>query len=346
MPSRMSMLGVGVIVAGLSCLFMPSCGLAEDPLIALTLVEKRSNWFSETQAHYTAIIQSDTPRTVELAWRLSSHERTILAGAQTVRLDAGQPQSVKIDIPLPPVAKEVIFPTELVVTAASTEDVAQPPATTTHKLWIFDPNPFSALKTTIDHWNIALYDPANTTSSVLDESGIPFKAITQWASLETDRPGMLLIGEGVSFDEEPGLLPLMLRLAATGVPVICLAPAAGAFDLPGTEAGDAPLPESLCFEGPKIIQLFDERLDQNEWSSDAHSAMAFVRLVPYGASVQGQIEKRAPGWPWMELRYGNRSASCIICGLGIMRDWATSPSPRYLLLSMIKTMKAGKDKTE
>jgi len=77
--------------------------------------------------------------------------------------------------------------------------------------------------------------PAGKTAAALQKLHVPFEQEKNLETLADRKGGVVLVGEGVSFREEPGLADTLTKLARRGVTVICLAPSAGSVPIPGAE---------------------------------------------------------------------------------------------------------------
>ena len=109
-------------------------------------------------------------------------------------------------------------------------------------LWFFPAHPFAQRAEWLKDLKITLFDPAVTTAPVLKAMEIPFEETRNVAALEELKEGLLLVGEGVSFEDERALPEMLFKAAARGLPVLCLAPAKGTLPLPGADNRALPAP--------------------------------------------------------------------------------------------------------
>ncbi len=201
---------------------------------------------------------------------------------------------------------------------------------------IYSPDPSSIRRTVLEAARITLFDPIGDTVAVFDDHDIPHASARSLAAVDQADKGIVIVGEGASFRQQPNLLPALARAAERGVSVICLAPADGEFDFPGTDsAGSGPL--RIAFEQSNVARRYDKRFDL--LPTLAHLAVGSRRgKILVEASASG------PGWSWFSADYAAPSphpdARLIVCGLSIIRDWETTPVPRYLLVHLLEELAA------
>ncbi|MFA7158651.1 MAG: hypothetical protein WC299_05055 [Kiritimatiellia bacterium] len=188
---------------------------------------------------------------------------------------------------------------------------------------------------------VSLFDPEKKTSSVLESAGFPFKTVDNIDSLASISSGLIMIGEGLSFKDFGGLPETMIKAAAAGIPVLCLAPVGGEMTICGP---DVIVPGSMIFRGVDIIRNFDKRLDSNGWPMDGKIQSGLIKLRGTKERVVGEIGKTNGGWPWLEMRYGKSQTRLVVCGFAIMEKWDACPAPRFLLANILEYM-AAKDET-
>ncbi len=79
---------------------------------------------------------------------------------------------------------------------------------------------------------------------MLEKARVPFTFTKNTAALGELREGLLVIGEGTAWRDYRSLGETIVKAAARGVPVLCLAPGEGTLVLPGTAGSDLPPPAS------------------------------------------------------------------------------------------------------
>jgi hypothetical protein len=180
------------------------------------------------------------------------------------------------------------------------------------------------------------------TSALFDRLGIPYASIRTADSLADVKEGVVMVGEGISFKEYRGLAGSMLKAAAGGVSVICLAPAAGEFAVPSANDGNLPVPETMEFLRAGVIRKLDKRLDAAGWAPDGRVMGSGLALKGERGPVLMEVGNNINDWPWVELGYARNHARCVVCGFGIVEKWADSPTPRNLLVKILELVSAKK----
>src|SRR5262249_55947746 len=121
--------------------------------------------------------------------------------------------------------------------ALSVEGEKKPTASHERPLWVFPDDPFVNRREWLKWLKIALFDPEKTTAPALRKLEVPFEEINSVAALAAVKEGQVLVGEGVSFKDYPDLPEALIRSAASGLPVLCLAPIGGSLPIPGAAPG-------------------------------------------------------------------------------------------------------------
>jgi hypothetical protein len=268
-----------------------------------------------------------------VTWVFSAKNRTIARGEQSWDQNAGR---VPVRLAVPPVRDGVIFPAELKLEVFGPGN--DPVARYVKPLWIFPNDPFAGRTAWLAEQRIALFDPVGHTREVLVEAGVPLRESHRLAVLDEVREGLLLVGEGVSFREHRGLAESLLRRAAAGVAVLCLAPADGQWPVPGMEDAPDPAarPVSLIWKRAGTIRDLDKRIDADGWPPDGDFVVSGVRLVGIRGQVAADVHGDGDVWPWYEIRYPGRRAACVVCGFGIVAHWDAGPAPRFLLARIME----------
>jgi hypothetical protein len=145
------------------------------------------------------------------------------------------------------------------------------------------------------------------------------------------------VGEGVSFEEEKDLPDTLIRAAARGRPVLCLAPAKGVLPLPGADGTAAPLPQALCLHRTEIIAQLDRHLDLSGWPPDGKVVASAFALKAVEGSVLAEVTDGSSGWPWLEATHANKGR-LLLCGFGLTTHWDAGPAPRYLFARLLERL--------
>ena len=137
----------------------------------------------------------------------------------------------------------------------------------------------------------------------------------------------------------------MVKTAARGLPVLCLAPGKGALVLPGAVGAELPPPASLTLRRDDIITELDKRLDAAAWPANGLIESSRLRIKSDRDQVVAEASREPNAWPWLEVRYGTGKGRLLVCGFGIIRQWEASPTPRYLLSQLFLRLSAEKQST-
>jgi hypothetical protein len=268
------------------------------------------------------------PAKGRVTWRLAAGTATVAAGEAAT--DAAG--SVRIRLPVPPVKDGVVLRTRLTV-AVVEGDQAKPAATREQDVWVFPKDPFAGRSEWLKMLRIGLYDPPGATAKILTAANVPFDELRTVDAVADRKTGVVVVGEGVSFQEERGLAATLDRLAAAGVAVLCLAPAAGELVVPGLD-GPGSGQRDLTFRRDFVREL-DKRLDPAGWRPDGKTVASTV-VVKAGAG--GAVGEVVPGggWPWVEARYEPGKGRWVVCGLAVVAGWDAGPTPRFLFARLLE----------
>ena len=213
------------------------------------------------------------------------------------------------------------------------------------RLWIFPEDPFALQTEWLEGLEIALFDPEGDTAERFEAAKIPLKRVHNVAALETTAGGVLIIGEGVSLDEHRSLPEEMMRTAAGGVPVVCLALSSGELPMPGTAGADLPVPARVVLGRQDAITTLDKRLDAAAWPPDGEVVASTLSITSKRYRVVGEVGEAKDGWSWIEVRYPKPGATLLICGFSVVEHWDAGPAPRYLLARMLEHVAQRKSET-
>jgi hypothetical protein len=269
-----------------------------------------------------------------VAWTLSAANRTLRQGE--IGPIAGPADVAKLTISLtaPPLQPGVVLAAELrLIWNAEGQQRQHAQAVT-----IYSVDPFSIRRAALEAAQITLFDPVGDTAFVLDDHQIPHANVRSLSAIDQVNAGVVLIGEGASFRQQPNLMPALVRAAERGISVICLTPTDGDFDFPNSNADSSPF--RISFEQSDIVRRYDKRFDL--LPTIAHLAVESRR-----GNVFVETSANGPGWSWFSADYAAHSqqpaarpARLIVCGLSIIRDWEATPVPRYLLVHLLEELAA------
>ena len=317
----------------LMSMYIPSRGEAEQPTPSIQLAPKQAAVFPGQVV--TRTIQIDlASRESRIAWRFSVGPRTVSRREQAVPWQQGSPAEVEIELSMPPLRDSVALTAELQVDliSATGESLAQARQT----FWVLAEDPFADRTRWLEGMKMLLYDPIGDTGDRFDAAGIPYRFVRTLSALRAASDGCVVIGEDVSFANQPGLFPALVQLAADGRRVLVFAPKDGKFQLPKRETKSSAA-TSVILHGPEVIGKLDKRLDTNLTADDEPPQGSAWRLAASHGKVVLQTGAMDSGWPWVEFRYSN-GGRLILCGFPIINSWDVGPTPRYLLSAIFENI--------
>ncbi len=322
-------------VAALGALALAALGRAEPAGPTIRSQEPWADWFGGQEAALHFVVTAPAAFQGRLEWSFSTSGRTLARREQAVAIEAAHAQIVEIRLPIPEVKPGVVVDAALTLALVGTE-AAGAHATLQRPIRIFPKDPFVDRAVWLKKLDIALFDPEGRTATLFEKAGIPFRVLRDQDAIENLKTGLLVVGEGVSFRAQRGLGARLPRLAARGVPVLCLAPAEGAFPMPGVAAEDQPMPSSVRLDGPRMIARLNKRLDAETWPPDGRIARAGFTLQAERAGIVASVTEGAMVWSWIEARYPHHPRGrLIVCAFEIVTRWEAGPAPRYCLAELL-----------
>lgn len=306
--------------------------LAGDERATIEPAQKWSAVFQDAEVELHFTLRAPDALKGRARWLLASREkRTLLRGESPVAAEADKPGRLTVRLKAPSVKPGVILPLVVVLTVHG--DDGQITATLEKNLWVFPTDPFAERSQWLKDLKITLFDPAGKTREALDKLHVPFEETRNVAALPELTDGMVLVGEGVSFAEYRDLPEALLKTAAKGLPVLCLAPEAGTFPLPGAEALPA-APSSVMIARNEIITKLDKRLDAEGWGLDGNPIVGSLSVKVEDGNMVAEVQKGGRGWPWLDVQFPTKRGRLIVCGFGVSRHSDANPTPRFLLASI------------
>lgn len=308
---------------------------AAEPTAEITPVEGWSTFLSGGQVTLRYQLQTSDTINGTLAWSHSAQRRPIARGERNVTVDETKPTEVEIRLQLPEVREGLVFDTDF--TAQLFDPRGEVVSEHQRVLRLFPSDAFSDRREWLDDLKIVLFDPEGKTSETFDDAAIPFKKARSLSVLEDAEEGIVVIGEGVSLADHRNLPEVMTKLAASGVPVLCLAPTDGRLLFPGSDTEEGAAPFSVSFRRKDVITQLDKRLDAEAWSPDGEMVVAGLEMTSYRGQVLLSVAESPRAWPWLEVTYP-RGGRMIVCGFGLVRCWQAGPTPRYLLACVFERL--------
>ena len=317
------------MVSTIGCLLLlTAAALSEEGKASVEPAASWSNVFGGKDVQAPFVIRG-AASPGQATWSLAIGPRQ-LSGAAA--FDLKKPTHFSVRVRTPDVKPGVVLKLVLTVTARS--DLGDALASCDKVLWVFPADPFADRRQWLESLKITLFDPAQTTAALLKKAGLPFKETANVAELAAKTDGLVLVGGGLSFADYPELWPSLTKLAERGVPVLCLAPEAGALRLPSADGAGGP--EAVAFRKAGFIRRLDKRLDDAGWAPDGKTAARGASLKAEDRQVLAALGKDGE-WPWVELDYPTPGGKLVICGFDFLgKDkWDAGPTPRYLFAELL-----------
>ena len=224
----------------------PSLGRADNS-VQIEPLEGWSNFFGSRKIELHVTVKSSEALAGRADWALMIDRATVAKREEALTAAPGKPGQFLIRVTLPPVREGVVLAARLLIHVQDANGKQQ--ANLDRPLWLFPDDPFAGRKESLKKRKIVLFDPARTTAPVWTKAGIPFEEQTNLAAVAEAKEGLVVIGEGASFKEEPQLPDILAKLGARGLPVLCLAPAEGRIDLSRVEKELQAHPSSVIWPG-------------------------------------------------------------------------------------------------
>jgi hypothetical protein len=305
---------------------------------AKSLLQPREPWTNLFADQDVALHFSVAPDLKgRLTWTFAAaNGRVYDRGRGEARLPGGG-KPVKITLRTPPLNPGVVQEAKLTVSLiADGKELAG--AGYEKTMWIFPADPFADRHQWLAALRIKLYDPAAQakTTALFKEWKIPFAEVARLAGLDEVHNGLIIIGEGASLQDEPDLMPALLRAATRGVRVVCLAPATGSFVVPGTEPDAAP--GSLTLARQDMIRKLDKRLDSVSWPPAGSSVGRSLALKAEEGKVVAEITPGAKGWSWLAVDFSQKKGRLVVSCFSMIGSWEAGPTPRYLLARILENL--------
>lgn len=315
---------------------------AENSAVKLDPVERWTNVFASREVELSFTVKATRAFKGRAEWSVSIDRATYVRRLADVSASPERPGKLVVRFTAPPVREGVVLRAPLIVRILGADGKTQ--TSIERVLWIFPQDPFADRSKWLKDLEITLFDPAHTTAAVLTKAGVPFEEQNNLSNLAELRTGLLVIGEGASFKEEPALAAILVKLAARGLPVLCLAPSEGTFSLPSAGEAGKGGPEGLTLRRRTVITRLDKRLDAVAWPADGKVVSTSLKLGVEDGALTAEVVPGEGGWPWLEMEYEGRGR-LLVCGFGIVKHWANGPTPRFLFAALLKRLAEG-DKSE
>ena len=307
------------------------------PNLFVSILEPWNDVFGGKEAVFHVLINAREATQARVVWRYSAGTKTIASQERELNVEPGRPGNAEILLPVPEVKEGVILDTTLSVSFFE-NGAAHATAQQEKTLWIFPPNPFAGRTEWLKKLDIRLFDPEKKTADLFEKAGIPFQRVANVDALADVKDGIIIVGEGISFNDFKGLAGLLFKAAARGVPVLCLAPIGGTFNLPGTGESEMPVPSSMSYQRNEIITRLDKRLDAIAWPPDGAIALTTTAIQGARGAVVGEVKKGSANWPWLETSFNDSRGKFVLCHFAIIEKWESGPAPGFLFGKLLEYM--------
>jgi hypothetical protein len=308
--------------------------LAEERAAQITPLQGWSSFFGGDEVKLGYRIHSPRQVRGRLVWSYVAERRTVARGERAVAADAGAPADVQIALKLPQVREGIVYDTELIAQLLDGQDRVV--ADHRRVVRLFSRDPFAGRQQWLGGLGLVLFDPEAATAKTFEALHIPYKTARSVSALQAVGAGIVVIGEGVSLGQHGSLPEVVVRLAASGRPVLCLAPTDGHLAFPGTEA-DAPSAARLGLRRNDVIVELDKRLDAQQWPPDGKAFGAGLEVAGIRGRVSLVVTESPQAWPWLDVAYP-RGGRLVVCGFHVVKCWQAGPTPRYLLARILEEL--------
>lgn len=249
-----------------------------------------------------------------VAWQASAARRPFASGVIEPRND-----KVEIRFRTPQVKQGVVLPIQVAVGG------------TLSKIHVFGQDPLAGRRDWATSLHVTLFDPSGKTANALDTINLAYRQLTGLGALASVTRGIVVVGEGLSLDDHPGLDETLCRVARQGVPVVLLAPESGNF--------------AITDPAPMRFELRDNSAGQQ---IDARTIGDLNRSCAYRVSSEGDVPllrttEQQSDYAWGDFRFDNRRGRLCCLTWNLLETWETSPAPRFFFVRLLEIVSSGKD---
>lgn len=319
-----------------------SLAQAGEPRVSIVAQEPWADFWGGKEILFHFAVSSDQAMTGRAGWKFSCGDRTLARQEREIAPGPGKTEILEIRVQMPEVKEGVVLPAALTVSLVEAGSV-KAVAAVEKKIWIYPENPFVDRKEWLKKLDIRLFDPEKKTGECFEKAGIPFQRVNNCEALSEIKDGIIIVGEGVSFNDYKGLSEVLFKAAARGVPVLCLAPSGGTCSLPGVGENELPVPQSMTFHRNELIARLDKRLDAGTWPPDGVIFGTTMAIKSMRGTIVGEVEKGHKEWPWLEMTFDKPQGKFILCHFAIIEKWESGPAPRFFLARMMEYLTSGKE---
>jgi len=289
---------------------------------------------TETLIHFHVPNSNDQPTLVQ--WMLVANDRTLRRGTQPTSIELVNNQKTHaFTLRTPPLKPAVTIEIELRIRLANKPKSPW----LTKKLTVYSDRVIEEKVGLEKDLKISLYDPMGATAKILDKSGFAYQRVASIAALDQLDGGTLVVGEGISFNQQRGLSASLKNAAKRGAFVFCMAPSDGKLSIMEDEGDDARLLKvSLAQEN--ILLRFDKRFDTKLWVTGTPTTTRY-EVASSPATTSLSFKSSPSGWCWFEADFASsqpnkRRGRLVVCSFQLVAHWEQCPIPRYLFVGALK----------
>ncbi|MDA3798435.1 MAG: hypothetical protein PF692_05065 [Kiritimatiellae bacterium] len=294
-------------------------------------------WFAGSEVKNAFSISGVETDRLSGQWRLSIANHTVMRGEAALNT-AGGIAPFNISFTLPEVKSGIIADLILDLSVIDV-DSGNKLVTTNKIIKSFSQDTFVDMNKWLKSLDIVLFDPEKTTAELFDNLKIPYRFTKNTDALTEINQGIVIVGEGVSLNENKGLWNVLVDVASRNVPVLCLALRDGEMKIPGIGTTDnSPKPSALTIKRYQAITDLNKSLDRQSWCGERMVASQSVIFKGERDQVIASIEEGSKNWLWLEQSFEGSTAKLVLCQFQIIKNWKQSPVPQYLLLNILENM--------
>jgi hypothetical protein len=249
-----------------------------------------------------------------VAWQATAVRRPFASGVVEPRNG-----TLEIRLRTPHVKEGVVLPIQVAA------------GDTLSKIHIFGRDPLADRRNWAEALQVVLFDPSGKTAKAFGTINLPYRQLTGLGGLAAVNKGIVVIGEGLSLADHPGLDDTLCRVARQGVPVVLLAPESGDF--------------RITDPAPVRFELRDESAGQQ---IDPRTVGDLKRSGGYRVSGDRngpvlRITDERLDYAWGDFRFNNKRGRLCCLTWNLLETWETSPAPRFFFVRLLEIVSSGKD---
>jgi hypothetical protein len=314
--------------------------LAVPPCFANTVIHDETDsrcWFAGSEVTALFRVSGIDADQATGRWRLSSAGHTVARGETSLAIGNGT-VPFTITFALPELNDGVAVDLSLELSVTDTRSRTEL-AATNKLIRSFSPKVFVGREEWLKSLDITLFDSEKATVILFDDAGIPYRFLRNAEALAEITQGIVIVGEGVSTQENRGLWEQLIKVASRGVPVLCLALREGEVALPGIGPTEmAAKPSALTMKRYRAITDVDKRLDKTSWCGERKVASHSIVFEGERGPVAARVQEGRSGWLWLEQSFEGVESQLVLCQFLLVKHWERSPVPRVLLLKVLETV--------